>query len=870
MSNLLCVRLQRSAKYTAVAVILLVSSGNCPSHAQTRKAVLSNGSRVVIRTVPGSALATIQMRALSGLSNEGEYAGSGISHFLEHLIFKGSAGQTTDELIDSIKSIGGVFNGSTGLDSAEYTITVPKENYVRAMEILTGMVMRPEISDADISSEKEVILNEIRMRDDDPQSIQMDLLFEEAFIASPYRYKIIGAEERLMSLTETDLRSYHSAAYSPERIVLAIVGDVNADEALLAAENIMADYSRSKMLWLPQAPAEPKQLTPREKRIQADVNLAYITMGFHTTSLYSQDLYAGDVLSWILGGGRSSRLYRRLVDDKELLFSVGSFNNTPRYDGIFVVSGVGSPTKIDDALTEIYSAIDEVAANGVSGKELEKAKRLTMAEYYRTHMLPEDIASSISLSEAFTADPDFLSGYSHRIELVTQDDVKRFAESYLKVDNSTVIITAPRNTSVPENTAEVLGEAPMKAVTLPNGLEVCAIRVGVQPLFTAVLLVRGGLLAETLNNNGISALTSELLLRGSRGISGNEQIELIENAGGVITPISGTNSMGVSVSLMESGFSLALDTLYNIVTQPIFPDDEFAASKQKLLASISEQKDDVFATALNSLRSEIFPDEVLGMDPLGTEQTVASITRDDIVEHYKKYFVPGRAVLVVAGSVDPEKTVVEIEKRFSSWKAGVHGSLQVKKTRGGIVREREIHLKKNQSMILKGYKTVPASDDRKYALSVLGSIMSGSDGSLFSALRTSDPLTYFSGAISMTGSESGYFAVFAATSEEGLVKTRSGIDLVLRSIRDGSIGEEEVEASKRRLITEHLETALSDQNMAMTAALDRLYGLGFDHYKEYTGKIGSVSIADIVQVAEEMLRPEEEVTVTVHSSPQGD
>ena len=300
-----------------LSLLHVTSSGAKEFAAEYHTEVLDNGAAVVCRYMPDSPLVTVQIRVLSGLSNEGKYAGSGISHFLEHLLFKGTRDKTSAEISRSIKLMGGMVNGSTGLDSAEYHITVPKENFRQALDLLADIVMDAEFTDEDFETEREVILKEIKLYNDDPTTKRIRLLFSEAYTENVYRHQVIGDETRFKQLTREDVKDYHASAYTPDRIVIGVAGGVPPDEAVSSARGKFSGYAGPSVKWEPEVVPEPAQRAERKIDVPADAIVGYMAMAFHTTDLYSPDLYPGDVLSILLGEGNDSRLYTRLVKERD-------------------------------------------------------------------------------------------------------------------------------------------------------------------------------------------------------------------------------------------------------------------------------------------------------------------------------------------------------------------------------------------------------------------------------------------------------------------------------------------------------------------------------------------------------------------------
>ncbi len=853
-----------------VVFLLVLAVAACAAgedyRAEYHKEVLDNGATVVARYMPESPLVTVQMRVMSGLSNEGKYAGSGISHFLEHLIFKGAHGRTSKEVRKAVKAMGGVINGSTGLDSAEYHITVPKENFEKAFSLITEMVLDLTFTDEELEKEREVILKEIKMRNDTPQSKRIQLLFSQAYRENVYKYPIIGYEENFKALTREDIEKYHKAVYTPDRLVLGVVGGVPPEAVLHTAGNVLSRYERGNA-----QPAdvfnEPRQVDERIDDFPAEVALGYTAIGFHTTSVYSSDLYASDVLSILLGRGNDSRLHKRLVKEKQLLYSVYSGNYTPRYPGLFVITGVGDPGKMEEAREEIFKAIDELAAGKIRDEELERAKNLVVADYLRSHERIESVVSSMTSSQILTGDPAFFEKYTDEIKKVGKEDVKEMLGKYLLRDNSTTVTLLPRRFLEETAAAGAPGRTQEEATitTLDNGIRVVVKRRPRLPLVSVGFAVPGGLRAEDRYNNGISNFTASLLLKGTRKRSESDIVPALEGMGGSINAFSGMNSIGMTMTVMSDDLDEGLDIFEDVIKNSEFPREEIDKLRKKVLASIREQETDIFEYGMIRLRKLIYGDHPYSMRQLGEIRTVRSITRDNIVAFYRERFTPASAVICVVGDIDAGEVTEKIDKRFGKWKEEVTPIEKQGVAPLAKVELENITMRKEQALVLFGFQGLEITDNRRHALSVISSLLSGADGLLFDALREEQGLTYSSGAASVPEVDPGFFFIYAATTEENLESSRKTIIEMLKKIRAGDITAGELEAAKSQLIAQHSRALEANSALAMIMSLDELYGLGFTEYKEYPKAIKAVTMQDIKDAAREILTLYKYAVVVVHS-----
>ena len=403
---------------------------------------LDNGATIISSYNPETSLVTIQIRVLSGLSNEGMYAGSGISHFLEHLLFKGTKTKTGEQLRSEIKEMGGIVNGSTGLDSAEYHIIVPVDKFEEAFDLISDMVMDPVFSEKDVEVERKVILNEMRLRKDDPMSNGIMQLFGKSYQESVYKYPIIGEEEEFLSLTRDDIMNYHNNAYTTDRVVIGIAGGVKTERAIKMAVDKFTKYNRHSE-WVSLNSEDPLQENSLIIECPEDVTLAYMTIGFHTTSINSPDLFATDVLSLLLGEGDDSRLYKRLVKEKRLLYNVSTVNYTPKYPGLFIITGIGSPDKIEEAREEILKVIEELKDSDISTEELERARNLILSRYFHSNERSKDMISTMTDIYLLTGDMDFMEKYVNKLRQVGVAEIKEVLCRYLTSKNSNTVILLP-------------------------------------------------------------------------------------------------------------------------------------------------------------------------------------------------------------------------------------------------------------------------------------------------------------------------------------------------------------------------------------------------------------------------------------------
>ena len=844
--------------------IVLAQTGS----GEYQKNILDNGASVVCKYLPESPVVVVQIRVLSGLSNEGEYAGTGISHFLEHLLFKGTHDKTSEEIFEEIRGMGGTINAFTGMDSAAYHLTVPNDKLEEAIELLTDMVMDPVFTDEDLEKEREVVLKEINMHADNPGYKLSRQLYARSFRDNVYKYPIIGYKEKFVRLTREDIVSYHKSAYTAERIIMGIAGGVIPGKAISLASKKLAEYERGET-WTPALKTEPMQLGEREATSYMDINLGYLSIGFHSTSLFSEDLYSTDILAGILGKGAGSRLYKRLVKEKELLYSVSCVNMTPKYPGLFIISGKGEPENLEEARSEIFAVINEIIDEGVTAEEIERIKSMISASLLRSKEQVYKTAFSITSSEMLIGEPNFDTLYIEGVSGVREEDVVEVAENYLKIQNSTTSILLPEggtDNAIIQLSQENISADEEKVTVLDNGLKLIVKKRSRLPLVSVSAVFPGGTKSETKDNNGVSNLASNLLFKGTTTRSEDDILPYFEKMGAHLRASSGKHSFHLSMDLLAEDLNRGLDVFFDVIRDPVFPEKELQKAKRKVFASLGSQKKNMTTEGNFRMKKLIYGDHPYAMKNSGTKESVKAITREDIVAFYKERFLPEGAILTVAGDVDIEAVIRDISSKVSGWK----GEARANKGKDinaihGVLRE-EFTMDKEQALVLIAYSGVDVFDERKYTLSVISSMLSGGGGILFTTIREDMALAYTCGAGSSSQEDGGMFMIIVKTSEEQIAEVEKAVLDVVETVRDGEISEAFLESTKNKMITGYATGIETNSSIAKMMALGEYTGLGYEYYKDFPGKVKKVSLDDVTECAVDILDPDNRAVVIVHSN----
>src|SRR6202045_4277227 len=359
-----------------------------------KKWVLPDGLTLIVQEDHSAPVASVQAWCATGSVDEDERLGAGLSHILEHMLFKGTKTQSSNAIAQKIQDVGGYINAYTSFDRTVFWIDVPKDGVATALDVLADAMMNSTLPPAEYLKEQEVIRREFAMNLDDPDRMTGQLLFATAYQRHPYRLPVIGQMEVYNQLTQEQVMQYYKARYVPNNLTFILAGDVNPEKVYEQLAEFFKPYPEKslKPVFIPE---EPPQLGRREVHNEFATELTRLSLAWHIPEITHPDVPALDLLSTILGDGRSSRLYRRVREEAGLAFGVSAFSYTPGDPGLLGIAATVDPKKRDAAERLISQIIDEIKQAGVTPEELMKAKKISLSHRLGALATMRDQASDI-------------------------------------------------------------------------------------------------------------------------------------------------------------------------------------------------------------------------------------------------------------------------------------------------------------------------------------------------------------------------------------------------------------------------------------------------------------------------------------------
>ncbi|MBZ0168015.1 MAG: insulinase family protein [Kofleriaceae bacterium] len=439
-----CVRMRGAVMAWLVLCVLLIQGlADAQVTARVKESVLENGLKILLLEEHKAPVVTIHVWYRVGARNE-QPGTTGLSHLLEHMMFKGTAKVGPGQFSRIIRKNGGRDNAFTSDDYTGYFETFASDRIELALRLEADRMRGLLLDSKELESEKKVVMEERRLRtDDDPVSALREAMAAAAFQAHPYRQPVIGWMTDIEKLAREDLLRYYNAYYVPNNAVLIVVGDFNSDELLPKIRQYFGSIPRAADPPAVRA-VEPEQRGERRVFLKKEAELPFVFMGYHVPNLKHPDNFALEVLAYILSGGKSARIYKSLVYEKQLaLFAGGGYDRESIDPNLFPLYASVMPGKTAEEVEQALTAeIERVKNEPVSDRELQKVKNQIEADFLFGQDSVFNLARVLAEYEII-ANWRAWEAYLPGIRNVTAADLQRVAKAYLTPDNRTVAVLVP-------------------------------------------------------------------------------------------------------------------------------------------------------------------------------------------------------------------------------------------------------------------------------------------------------------------------------------------------------------------------------------------------------------------------------------------
>lgn len=886
----------------------------------------SNGLTVLIQEQHLAPVVAVMM--VYGIGSRNEAVGyTGSTHFLEHLMFKGTKKYDPmkgNGIDDILKQFGGINNASTSQDRTNYYEVAPAKNISLLLDLEADRMRNLLLREDDRVSEMTVVRNELERGEDDPDEILMNGVFATAFREHPYHHPTIGWRTDVENVPTERLRQFYRDFYWPENAALIVIGDINKEAILADIAGKFGGIKRSQKKLPPVYTQEPPQEGERRFAVVRGQDVPRLLMGFHTVKATDKDTYPLEVLQSILGdkGKTSSRLYRELVDNG-LAVDAYAFNNVMRDPGLFFLGATpAKEVSLKKLERSARAVIEEIAKNGPSAEEVNRAK-LEITKRYRLDAV-DSLGRADQIGDAIgVADWQWWTTYCDKISGVTAQQVQAAAQKYLSQTNMTVgyykpkakpgeeIETATEESDTKKNatasgatdkpsqvsetvkTVDIPHTEPLKLVSrkrgtgklggrtetlkFNNGLTVVVLPMPETGIVTIAGKIKAGRYFETSDRSKIAPLVAELLTKGSSRYSKFKVSELLESMGTDLDFSCDNFFQGFNVDVVASDAKQALSVIADVMQRPLFQAEEFEKSRKIMESDIEERMASTTSVAWMTMRNAVYkPDSVYFANKFEDQlEHLKKVTREDLVAFHKRQFKPANTYISFVGDIKTDEVVELVAREFSGYVGEQPDSIVIddSSVNSAFFGRRimaNLPDKTNMDVVMGAPAAVSIKSSDYYAETIASAALGyDSFACRLAPLRDRYGLTYsITSSLTEASFPDAIWAIAYSVAPENLEKAQQHIHRIVSQYLKEGITKEEVEREKGHLTGAYIVESRSPRTIASQLAYASMMDLPLDFLENFSRKINGESQATVNAAIRKYLKIDKFVTSVAGSIKQ--
>jgi zinc protease len=856
------------------------------------KTVLSNGLTLIVHEDHKAPIVAVDLWYHVGSKNE-KPGKTGFAHLFEHMMysgsehFRGTGGQNV--FFEAMERVGATdMNGTTANDRTDFFENVPRNALDVALWIESDRMghLLGSIDKVRLDTQRGVVQNEKRQGENQPYAVAWEMITKGTMPAGhPYSWTVIGSMEDLNAASIEDIKTWFTNYYGAANVVLVVAGDIDPATARSKVEKYFGDIPSGPPVaryqaWVPEI-AGTRRAKVTDHVPQTRIYKVWNVPQFGEAEATYLDM-ASDVL---VSSSKSSRLYKRLVYDDQTATDVGAYMDAREICGQFDITATvqpgGDPEKVEHAIDE---EVARFIAEGPTEEELQRVKAEKIAGFVRGIERIGGFggkADVLAMNQTYRGTPDYYKTTLKYTREATVKDLQAAAKRWL-TDNVYILQVDPfpkyqtaestvdrSKIPAPDAPAEVKFP-PFQRSTLSNGMKVILAERHALPLVSFRLLVDAGYAADQFAIPGAGKLTMQTLDEGTSKRTAIQISDELLALGATIDASSSLDTCTVSLSTLTSTLDPALDIYADVILNPAFPEADFQRQQKQLLAGIQQEKNRPVQMGLR-----VFPKLLYGTghaygNPLtgsGTEESVARMSRTDLVKFHEAWFKANNATLIIVGDTTLAEITPKLEKAFAAWKPGdvpVKNLANVEHQPKSVVYliDKPDSL---QSVILAGHVGLPKSNPDEIAIETMNTVLGGAFTSRINMnLREDKHWAYGAGTFAFPAKGQGPFIAFAPVQAD---KTKESM-IELNKELHGILSQQPVTLAELTRAQQNETLSLPGNWETIDAVSDSIgdivrFGLPDDYYATYSGKVRGLSVDDVNKAAQKEVHADQLVWVVI-------
>lgn len=829
---------------------------------------------------------------------------AGISHFIEHLFYRGSRRRPKIRISEEILRVGGINSAGAWYDWTQFWSAVPKEHFDLALDGLMDCAFDMRLDEKEIEAERSVVIEEILRHDDELESVLFEEMLADLFPGSPFGRAIIGTSETVSGISAEDLREFHRSFYTPANLIVTVSGDVEPDEVFSKLENAAALAGCGGVLKKTAVPRPNRRYSESRSVERTTRCLLYISARIPPYA--HADMPALAVLAELLGGGVSSLLHRRAVEEEKAASVLFSGLVQMEDAGVLYLSGI--PLKYGGLFmlrNLIFRELAGIASSGAAARDVESAKKRCILKFLADSERVDDRAFSLAVSEAYGG-WEISADFPERISTVAKEDVERAAGEYLSPCKMTGAFLVPEECASASDeeyaassaefdelldmlggrgvTAEhpgecgtasktaadafkpVLGGArygttPEKDFILSNGIRGFYRHIGGIPIAGIGIFARAGQVFEPNGLPGLANLAAEGMPAGTARLTKRDLQRETGLLGGWFSSNGFKDYSRLFMLVERRSLSRAAEILAEILDEPLYADAEMEKIKTLAEASLRERGENIVTTGFDAARVIIYSPHRYAWPLAGDSGGISRVSRKDLLDFHAGCFYSGNLMLCVCGDVSGLRLLPMLEKAFDRVPRG--GGMRdfpaaVVKHRPG---ECVLTMGKKQAFAMLSYPAPGIGSGAYAAMEAARSILGFR---IYRDIIYGKSLAYEAGAALEMNKLGGMFSVYAAAAPEKIEKCLAALRGLAENFRAGGPDESEIERARSGFIGARILDSQSVEPLMRDGAVWRIIGEESVRWRALKGEFEGLSREEVREAVKRQLQLENEITVKIN------
>ncbi len=865
-----------------------------------KKYVLSNGLTVLIKQ--SSLLPKVSVQLWYNVGSKDEKTGErGIAHLIEHMIFKGTKKLSECDISMITHKLSGYTNAFTSYDYTGYLFDFPSQQWEEALTMLADCMHNATFKEGHLNSELKAVIQELKMYKDNYTSCVVEELVGLMFPDHPYHHPIIGYKQDLWCLERDALVNFYKRHYIPNNATLVIVGDVDEEKALEQVKKEFGQLTENKdykkEIFYHGCDLQSKSVT-----LYRDVKIPSYILAWEVPGAAAQTTYIIDIASWILGLGKGSRLYKKLVNEEQLVTDLDVFTYDLFDAGVFFVYFQPKDgADVSKIINLIQQELTDIAKNGVLDHELSRAIKQVESEHMSLLESFSKQAYAIGKFYLATGDENYVYTITDEPKELLAQDIQEFVKDYLRPslryhgavqplaegekdqwlklqdisdeEDARILDGRTRHEGLEDGCyvkdVDVHPPKPFmfpKAIKieLTNGLKVLYFQNDEIPKVDIAIDFMADQQYDPAGKEGLSAMMAALLLEGTKNYPGNSFADTVESYGMSIDSTPGYLRM----SCLTQDLPRALAFLNEMLTEATLTKESIEKVRIQMLAGLKEFWDTPMQIAGQLTRQAIYKNHPYAQSPMGTVEGVKALTHDDVLAYYKQYISPKGARLALVGDIGNYEISKELETALASWQGDVVHQIEYPEIEPVKWHEFDHPLLRDQTVLSYGALSV-ARDNKDFDKLLLfdqvftGGVLGSMASRLFD-LREETGLFYTIGGslLSRVDTEPGLIVVRTIVSNDRLKEAEVAIERVINTAIN-EVTDEEFTDAQQAIINSLVNAFSTNQHTAGTLLQVDKYNLPEDYFDERAAQLATVTKQQMQDVVKNYLNTDRFVLIRV-------